>query len=299
MNILFWSPSWSSSTGKITWSARWKDSGVFNLAQSSPIALTGALHFNNASFGYTLAVPFNLVQASQKIGLTGVVGFTPTVLGYTLRLPYYLEQRPQIDLLGVVGVGGNLSYTLPGTIKFNVQQVGAFTVRGVVSASGNVGYTLATPSPFDVVQTSQKLAIAGVVKTVGNIQIRRSFALLTQPLALQGTLQISGALKYPRTFYLVQQGYMEIFGVVGAAAEFKYRQWTEGLPTGWYIEHFLEDVPNPNFGTIYGNIFFRRHTWKGFDDQGQMVAASGSEDDCYAQTLSVCQSRFANWRSLA
>jgi hypothetical protein len=65
---------------------------------------------------------------------------------------------------------------------------------------------------------------------------------------------------------------------------------TAGLPPGWHTERVLENVPNPNFGTPYGQTYFTRWTYLGFDDAGTMLAASGAEEDCYNQLLSMAQS---------
>lgn len=63
------------------------------------------------------------------------------------------------------------------------------------------------------------------------------------------------------------------------------------LPPGWIVTQVLEEVPNPNFGTAYGNNFFTRWTYICHDQRGDFVAASGSEDDCYNQAAAIAESR--------
>lgn len=63
------------------------------------------------------------------------------------------------------------------------------------------------------------------------------------------------------------------------------------LPPGWVITEKEEEVPNPNFGSVYGYPFFVRKTYICTDQDGQFVCASGSDQDCESQALSMAQSR--------
>ena len=65
------------------------------------------------------------------------------------------------------------------------------------------------------------------------------------------------------------------------------------LPNGWQVNGIVEIVPNPNSGdgNAYGNGYFTRQTYICTDQNQQYVCASGSESDCYAQALSMAQSR--------
>lgn len=63
------------------------------------------------------------------------------------------------------------------------------------------------------------------------------------------------------------------------------------LPPGWVVTKTLESVPNPNFGTPYGNAYFTRWTYICTDENGQYVCASGSDVDCYGQAQAMAQSR--------
>jgi hypothetical protein len=63
------------------------------------------------------------------------------------------------------------------------------------------------------------------------------------------------------------------------------------LPPGWTVTGQVENVPNPNFGTPYGQNFFARQTYICTDDRGDFVCASGSEDDCNNQAQTAAQSR--------
>jgi len=63
------------------------------------------------------------------------------------------------------------------------------------------------------------------------------------------------------------------------------------LPPGWTITKTLEEVPNPNFGTPYGQNYFVRWTYICRDENNQFVCASGSEDDCNSQAQAMAQSR--------
>lgn len=62
------------------------------------------------------------------------------------------------------------------------------------------------------------------------------------------------------------------------------------LPTGWHIDQVTEYVPDPNAGTPAARTFLRA-TFICTDDAGNYVCASGTEQDCYSQALSVAQSR--------
>jgi hypothetical protein len=63
------------------------------------------------------------------------------------------------------------------------------------------------------------------------------------------------------------------------------------LPPGWVVTESIEDVPNPNSGTPYGNTYFRRKTYICTDQNGQFVAASGDRGDCESQAQAMAQSR--------
>ena len=141
-----------------------------------------------------------------------------------------------------------------------------------------------------------------LVKVLGQIQSLRSFELATQPIAINGVMTVDAPLDFPfpSVIEIVQLGEIRVEGVLTfGESRFRFEDFTEGLPKGWYVDGpILETVPNPNYGTAYGNAFFRRWTWKGYDPAGTMVAASGSEQDCFAQTLAVCQQRHEDWREL-
>lgn len=64
-----------------------------------------------------------------------------------------------------------------------------------------------------------------------------------------------------------------------------------GLPPGWVMLRVLETVPNPNFGTPYGNTGFVRWTYITTDENGQYVCASGSEQDCCTQSHAMAEQR--------
>jgi hypothetical protein len=64
-----------------------------------------------------------------------------------------------------------------------------------------------------------------------------------------------------------------------------------GLPPGWVMTRVLESVPNPNFGTTYGNNYFVRWTYITTDENGQFVCASGADTDCCAQAHAMAEQR--------
>lgn len=74
------------------------------------------------------------------------------------------------------------------------------------------------------------------------------------------------------------------------------------LPSGVPVEsgatfwRELEAVPNPNFGTPYGNTYFTRWTYslRQGDGDGALICSSGSESDAVAQSLSWWQTTGAN-----
>jgi len=59
------------------------------------------------------------------------------------------------------------------------------------------------------------------------------------------------------------------------------------LPQGWTISGFYEAVPDPN-GVAAP---FARFSYVCTDEHGVVVAASGSQQDCEAQALTLAQSR--------
>jgi hypothetical protein len=269
----------------------------FDVVQSGQTALAGALSVAGDVAGVVIVdrstADFSTV-GPMRLPFRHRVNFIRDFVGFEIEAPL------QVDLLGAIGVSGDLGYTVPAGVPFAFTQVGAFTVNGTLTVSGDIGFTLASPQAFDIAQVGA-VAMTGVMQTLGNIQFRTTFALLTQPLGINGTLALLGDIAFPAVHYIVQLNTLDLTGEVGIAAfgGFEYPTFTEGLPAGWRIERFLEEVPNPNYGTAYGNNYFTRWTWKGFDADNVMVAASGSEDDCYAQTLSIAQSRYARWRELA
>jgi hypothetical protein len=64
-----------------------------------------------------------------------------------------------------------------------------------------------------------------------------------------------------------------------------------GLPPGWVMTKVLENVPNPNFGTPYGQTYFTRWTYITTDENGQFVCASGADTDCCAQSHAMAEQR--------
>ena len=63
------------------------------------------------------------------------------------------------------------------------------------------------------------------------------------------------------------------------------------LPPGWAVTETIEDVPNPNRGTPYGQTYFRRKTYICTDEHNQFVAASGDRGDCETQAQAMAESR--------
>lgn len=233
--------------------------------------------------------PFNILQiAPINIAGAGQVSAVGGGLGY--GIPFEIEWGVQTDVAGSLAVAGDLGAVI-GAVPHAITQVGAFTVIGSVKVFGDLGYTIGPGIPFNLAQTTP-IGLVGVLQTLGNIGVRQPFTLLTQPIGVVGTLQLLGNINAPDVFLFEQVGEIALTGTLLGYAEFEYfDRPTGGLPFGWRVERFLETVPNPNYGTAYGNHFFTRWTYRGFDDNNQQVAASGSEDDCITQTLSIAQTR--------
>lgn len=284
------------------------------LAIAGAVAVTGDIHATQPT-----DVPQNLVQTGA-IGITGVVTASGN-LAYSK--PYYFDPAgalPITPITGVLTVSGNLGFTRPK----DLQILAPLGILGALGVSGNIGIVLTPGAAFNLVATgpialtgamgvsgdfgsgvswafapSAPIGVVGTLQVSGAIEYKVSFQLMTQPIALTGVLQVTGDAHGVTPFDLAQSEPVALTGVVTiGGTEFEFAFWHEGLPEGWRVEQFLEEVPNPNYETIYGNNFFTRWTWKGFDAEDTMVAASGSEDDCRAQTLSIAQARYANWRKL-
>jgi len=263
------------------------------------VAVNGVVHVSGA-LGWQIAVPKNIVQVGA-IGVVGSLGISGALV-YSVTVPFPIELPLYINPRGTLGVSGDLGYTINATHAFT--QVGAFTLHGAISISGVLGYTLGPAVPKNIVQVGA-VGLNGVLKVTApgaGIGYHHSFEIRTQPIGMLGVLgTLPTSFTYPSAYRLVHLGHMDLFGVlVFKDTSFQsIEHITEGLPTGWYTAKYLETVPNPNYGTLYGNHFFTRWTWKGFDPAGTMVAASGSEQDCFSQTLAICQSRHEKWRELA
>ena len=308
MNILWYNRSWYNDPGNLPyqdWTSRWKTDGTFNFGaggfgtERPQLDLHGSLHVVG-NIGFTLGIPKNIVQ----VGAVAVTGTLHTLgnVGYSITVPFPIELPLYINPRGTLGVSGDLGYTINATHPFT--QVGAFTLHGAISISGVLGYTLGPAVPKNIVQVGA-VGLNGVLKVTApgaGIGYHHSFEIRTQPMGMLGVLgTLPTSFTYPSAYRLVHLGHMDMFGaLVFRDTNFQpIEHITEGLPTGWYTAKYLETVPNPNYGTLYGNHFFTRWTWKGFDPAGTMVAASGSEQDCFSQTLAICQSRHEKWRELA
>jgi hypothetical protein len=62
------------------------------------------------------------------------------------------------------------------------------------------------------------------------------------------------------------------------------------IPASWTITKTLEEVPATNAGTAYSSAPFMRWTYICTDENGDYVCASGAEEDCQAQALTMYQS---------
>jgi hypothetical protein len=260
-------------------------------------AISGDIFGGVAGPGFEVEGPLTVNTIIGTLGISG--GIETYVSPFDVEGPLYVTQ-----MQAALALIGNLEYTVAVDQPFNFIQVGAFTVRGVTAIDPAVfDYAPGPAVPHDIAQVGA-VALNGVVKVLGQLQTATSFELLTQPILLDSVMTVSGPLDFPFPSIIdfVQLGEITLVGTLTIGdTKFRFDSFTEGLPRGWYVDGpILETVPNPNYGTAYGNAFFRRWTWKGYDPAGTMVAASGSEQDCIAQTLSVCQSRHQeDWHNLA
>jgi hypothetical protein len=274
----------------------------FELAPTSALGLTGALKINgNVQAGTGVADTSFDVESPLALGtpIQGALGVIGDVQAGVAGASFDVEAGLILDtvLQAVLGVTGDVEIgTGVGVLDF--AQVGAFTVHGALGVIGDTGLTLGPAIPFEVTGT---IGVTGVLKVAGQFATAVGFNILTQPIGINGALLLRGDVQYPSVVGITQVGDITLQGLLAFRdTAFRYEAFTEGLPRGWYVDGpILETVPNPNYGTAYGNAFFRRWTWKGYDPAGTMVAASGSEQDCIAQTLSVCQSRHEDWKALA
>lgn len=248
------------------------------------------------------AGPAYEVEGPLWVGISAALGVTGQI--ETRVEPFDIEGgRLEIaPMTATMAFISDLQYGIPTDIPHAFAQVGAFTAHSVLAIAGDLGYTLRPDEPHDIAQVGT-VALSGTLKVLGQIQSLRGFELLTQPIGMVGVLGVVGDFEhpFPSIINILQVGEIQLFGALTfGTTTFRFDSFTEGLPRGWYVDGpILETVPNPNYGTAYGNAFFRRWTWKGYDPAGTMVAASGSEQDCFAQTLAVCQSRHEDWRELA
>lgn len=59
------------------------------------------------------------------------------------------------------------------------------------------------------------------------------------------------------------------------------------LPPGWTITERTEEVPNPNFGTVFGYPFFTRKTYDVKDSTGKLICSDGSDLAACSQAWSL------------
>jgi len=64
------------------------------------------------------------------------------------------------------------------------------------------------------------------------------------------------------------------------------------VPAGWTpMVELIEEVPNPNFGTPYGQNYFVRRTYKTTWTAKQVTVSDGSQDACAQQAFTLAQSQ--------
>jgi hypothetical protein len=64
------------------------------------------------------------------------------------------------------------------------------------------------------------------------------------------------------------------------------------VPAGWTpMIAVIEEVPNPNFGTPYGQNYFVRTTYKTTWIEKQITVSDGSQDACAQQAFALMESQ--------
>jgi hypothetical protein len=64
------------------------------------------------------------------------------------------------------------------------------------------------------------------------------------------------------------------------------------VPVGWTaMVEVIEEVPNPNFGTPYGQNYFARRTYKTTWTEKNITVSDGSSDGCASQAFALAQSQ--------
>jgi hypothetical protein len=64
------------------------------------------------------------------------------------------------------------------------------------------------------------------------------------------------------------------------------------VPVGWTpMEEVIEEVPNPNFGTAYGQNYFVRVTYRTTWPERNLTVSDGSMDACASQAFALAQSQ--------
>jgi hypothetical protein len=64
------------------------------------------------------------------------------------------------------------------------------------------------------------------------------------------------------------------------------------VPNGWTpMVSVVEEVPNPNFGTTYGQSYFARTTYKTTWIEKNITVSDGSSDGCASQAFALAQSQ--------
>lgn len=241
---------------------------------------TGTTDFNVNSTSYPSPPP------AEYYGATGVVG---NLRGENLFMAWTADPatcdfrlKDDAAVAALAGTTRAAAYT-GGVDIYGDARTGTST-RGAMQNKAATGLAL----------VGQPIQLTATLDVVGDVQIAALF-LVEQDgsIELVGTLALTGdiyaglpKLVLEQVEALLLTGSLSISGDIKAITRI-----SDGLPEGWYLVKVLEEVPNPNFGTPYGQNYFVRWTYLGYDDNDIMLAASGALEDAFNQLLSIAQSR--------
>lgn len=204
--ILRRTQTWDGSD--LTWTETWGESGQFVLNALSPIALHGQL---GVSADLTISAPFELV-ALAPIALSGRLGISAGVV-ITPAQSFVLEALAPIALHGDMGIAADFSVRVPWEVLTPLQ----IELHGVLGISADIVIT--TASTFQLTPLAP-IALQGTLGISGDIDIRRGFALeALAPIALQGVLGISADIEVSRAFVLEPLAPIALHGALGIAGD--------------------------------------------------------------------------------
>lgn len=103
-----------------------------------------------------------------------------------------------------------------GEPSFDLEETAGPAISGVLGLTGDIGFTLPTDEPFDVAATAP-VGMAGTLALTGDVEVVVDFEVDAPPeLAINGQLGVSGDIEFTTGFLdLMQVGAIGISGAMG------------------------------------------------------------------------------------